>query len=227
MDREVIMLIEGNEENQEIITMYLTNRGFDVVMAVNGKQALDKISATNPTLILLDTEIPGKSGFEVCKKIRTKTAVPIIFISTRRGIFDQIKSFECGGDDYLTKPIDFTKLEKKIKIAQRRTAVKRQDTLQYGELKIDLNNYTCYLNNQEVPLPKKEMELLIYLAKNPNQVWSQEQLYNKIWNQEVAGNIDTVKVHISNLRRKIELDRKQPKFIKTVRGFGYQFIDSI
>lgn len=140
---------------------------------------------------------------------------------------DKVKSFEFGADDYLTKPFKFEELEARIKANIRRYytySQKQMDILTSGRLEIHLHNYECYLGGELVDLSAKEMELLIHLAKRPNQVWSQEQLYESIWDLDATGNLDTVKVHISYLRRKLEVDQANPQFIKTVRGFGYVFV---
>lgn len=220
------MIIEDEAGIREMTQMYLSKEGYNVVSVESGKKALDNLHSINPHLILLDIEMPGMDGFTVCKEIRKQMTVPIIFLSVRRNKLDKVKCFELGGDDYVTKPFDFEELGARIKANLRRYYTYPQEQsniLRYDGLEIHLDSYKCYLNGELVNLSAKEIELLIHLAKNPNQVWSQEQLYDQIWDLEADGNIDTVKVHISYLRRKLEKDHKNPQFIKTVRGFGYLF----
>ncbi|MGM8213264.1 response regulator transcription factor [Virgibacillus sp. W0430] len=226
MDKETILVVEDEVGIRDIIQMYLRKKGYEVMVAQDGRQAIEKIRIKNPQLILLDIEMPGIDGFEVCREIRKKLTVPIIFLSVRRTTLDKVKSFELGADDYLTKPFEFEELEARIKANIRRyrsDVLGGSNILKFDELEINLNNYMCYLDGEQVTLSTKEMELLILLAKNPNQVWSQEQLYDHIWKLDATGNVQTVKVHISNLRKKLEKDQANPKFIKTVRGFGYLF----
>jgi len=226
MENKTIMIIEDEAGIREMTQMYLSKEGYNVVSVESGKKALDNLHSINPHLILLDIEMPGMDGFTVCKEIRKQMTVPIIFLSVRRNKLDKVKCFELGGDDYVTKPFDFEELGARIKANLRRYYTYPQEQsniLRYDGLEIHLDSYKCYLNGELVNLSAKEIELLIHLAKNPNQVWSQEQLYDQIWDLEADGNIDTVKVHISYLRRKLEKDHKNPQFIKTVRGFGYLF----
>src|SRR5699024_6949494 len=180
MEKDTILIVENEEGTRELTELFLLKKGYNVIVADTGEQALEKINHTLPTLILLEIDLSGKDGFEVCKEIRKITMVPIIFLSVRRGILDKVKSFEFGGDDYLTKPFDFIELEARIRANIRRAMVKQQNTLRYGNLEIDLHNYTCYLDDKAVSLSKKEMKLLIHLAKSPKRMWSHEQLYHHI-----------------------------------------------
>lgn len=180
-------------------------------------------------LILLDIEMPGIDGFEVCEKIRDISAVPIIFISSRRDVTDKVRSFDLGGDDYITKPFDFEELEARIKANLRRYQEsqykKEVHILRYGELEIHLDSYGCFINKKSVPLSAKEMQVLILLAKRPYQVFSAEQIYDRIWGFDSTGDIQAVKVHISNLRRKLAGVLETSHYIQTVRGFGYRFLE--
>lgn len=226
MNRRMIMIIEDEEGIREMTEMYLMREGYDVITAQDGQQALGLLESMVPDLILLDIEMPGIDGFTVCQKVRKKLTVPIIFLTVRRNVLDKVRCLELGGDDYMTKPFDFEELGARIKANIRRYYTYPKENvniLKYGSLEIHLHNYTCYLNGKKVSLSTREMELLTYFARHPNQVLSQEQLYNAIWSIEAAGNMETVKVHISFLRRKLETDHKNPKWIKTVRGFGYIF----
>lgn len=226
MENKTIMIVEDEAGIREMTQMYLTEEGYHVIPVASGEQALERLHSTSPHLILLDIEMPGIDGFTVCQEIRKKLTVPIIFLTVRRDKLDKVKCFELGGDDYVTKPFDFEELNARIKANIRRYYTYPQEQaniLKYDKLEIHLHNYMCYLDGERINLSTKEMELLIHLAKHPNQVWSQEQLYDRIWELDATGNIETVKVHISHLRRKLEKDHKNPQFIKTMRGFGYLF----
>lgn len=229
MISEKILLVEDEQGIRELIQLYLENREYTVIAAENGRKALHLTDVEQPDLILLDIEMPGIDGFEVCLKIREILDVPIIFISSRRDVLDKIKCFELGGDDYITKPFDFAELEARIRANLRRyqEGKKKQSTniLKFGALEIHLDSYECYLNKEQITLSTKEMQVLILLAKRPNQVYSSEQIYDQIWGFESTGDIQAVKVHISNLRRKLERSASSPTYIKTVRGFGYRFVE--
>lgn len=226
MKRERILLIEDEEGIRGLIQLYLENRGYSISAVESGSAALAQMDETFD-LVLLDIEMPLMNGFEVCQKIREHHNIPIIFISSRRDVMDKVKSFELGGDDYITKPFDFIELEARIKANIRRYSeqikIVEEAKLTYKGLDIYLDRYECYLDGVLLPLSTREMEILIVLAKHPNQVWSSEQLYDYIWGYDSLGDIQTIKVHISNLRRKIERNMQEPEYIQTVRGFGYKF----
>ncbi|GAA0453634.1 response regulator transcription factor [Alkalibacillus silvisoli] len=226
MKEKTILIVEDESGIREMTQMYLQSKGYHTLAAQSGEEALQITAKTTPQLILLDIEMPGMNGFEVCQSIRKKMTVPIIFISVRRNTLDKVKCFELGGDDYMTKPYDFEELEARIKANLRiyhTNPLENDNILDYGKLKIDLDLMNCFLDDEPILLTTKEMELLIHLAKHPNRVWSHEQLYDQIWSFDATGNIETVKVHISHLRRKLEMNPNKPKYIQTVRGFGYKF----
>lgn len=227
MDKCTVMIVEDEDGIREFTMKFLLKQNFNVVPAKNGEEALKLLNDVEPDLILLDIEMPGMNGFTVCREIRKKLTIPIIFLTVRRDTMDKVKCFELGGDDYVTKPFDFEELHARIKANIRRYYSSNQEErniIKTNDLEINLDNYTCFLKGAEIELSTKEMELLLLLAKNPNQVWSQEQIYDNIWSLDATGNVDTVKVHISHLRRKLEADHRKPKYIKTVRGFGYMFV---
>lgn len=209
--------------------MYLEKRGYKVIVAGNGIEGLKKANYIKPDIILLDIEMPGLDGFEVCKEIRKKMNIPVVFISCRNEVMDKVKCFQIGGDDYLTKPFDFAELEARIQanIRQYKRSnqyiTKESRVVRQGKIEIDLEGVRCYVHDELIELPIKEMKLLILLAKHPNQVWSQEKLYDHIWGFNHVGDVSTVKVHISRLRRKLEENPSNPQHILTVRGFGYMF----
>lgn len=227
MKKYSIMIVEDEDGIREMTARFLAQTGYHVIMVKNGERALEYLEEMKPDLILLDIEMPGLDGFSVCKEIRKKMTIPIIFLTVRRGTLDKVKCFELGGDDYVTKPFVFEELLARIKanIRQYYTIPQAQSNMiKYGNLKIYLDNYQCYVEDQLIDLTAKEMELLIFLAKHPNQVLSHEQIYSNVWNLDGTGNIETVKVHISYLRLKLKMtSSKETPIIKTVHGFGYLF----
>lgn len=225
MAGELILIVEDEVGIRELIQLYLVKNGYRVSVAGNGEEALKVMETEQPQLILLDIEMPRMDGFELCRQVRARLTLPIIYLSSRRGISDKLKCFELGGDDYIVKPFDFSELKARIEANLRRYRRPDQlsDILKYGELEIDLKRCQFTLCGERVELSAKEAQLLLLLVQNPNQVWSAEQLYDHVWGLESTGNLETVKVHISNLRRKLETDKNHPQYIRTVRGFGYLF----
>lgn len=226
MDNKTIMIVEDEMGIREITRKYLVKKGYEVTAVKNGEEAIAVLHSALPDLILLDIEMPGMNGFTVCQKVREEMNIPIIFLTVRRGTLDKVKCFELGGDDYVTKPFEFEELEARIQANLRRYYTYPQtqtNILKYENIEIHLHNYECYLNGELIELSTKEMELLIHLVKHPGQVWSKEQLFDQIWGLDAMGNIDTVRVHISYLRRKLEEKHTNLELIKTVHGFGYVF----
>ncbi|HIW34069.1 MAG TPA: response regulator transcription factor [Candidatus Paenibacillus intestinavium] len=229
MAGEIILIVEDEIGIRELIQLYLQKNGYHVLTASDGVEALMILEREQPRLILLDIEMPRMDGFELCRQVRAKLTLPIIYLSSRRGVTDKLKCFELGGDDYITKPFDFSELKARIEANLRRyrqfgsDIEQSSDILKYGQLEIDLNRCQFKLNGEPVELSVKEAQLLMLFVQHPNQVWSAEQLYDHIWGLESTGNIETVKVHISNLRRKLDKDLAHSQYIRTVRGFGYLF----
>lgn len=224
MEKKVIMIVDDEPAIRHMTEKFLKKAGYNTIASRNGQEALSYLRTKSPDLVLLDIEMPEMNGFEVCEEIRRFSNVPIIFLTVRRDTFDKVRSFKLGGDDFLTKPFSFEELEARISANLRRYytyAEANEEILVFNHLEIHLHDFTCFLDGEKITLSTKEMELLILLASHPNQVWSQEQLYDHIWSRDATGNIDTVRVHISYLRRKLNNNRHS--FIKTVHGFGYLF----
>lgn len=229
MRNEKVLIVEDDAEIRHLIQLYL-EKEYQVIMTENGKKAIEVIKLDSPDLILLDILLPGKDGLEVCREIRTfNVDVPIIFLSSRREYEDRIFGLEAGADDYITKPFDPGEVLARVRAHLRRKeiAARRFDVNQtvrrFGDLEINMDNYTVHRSGELIQLYAKEMQLLLFLVKNSNQVFSIDQLYDQIWGEDKLGDYRTVKVHISNLRRKIEKLPENPSFIQTIRGFGYKF----
>ncbi|MBU9713602.1 response regulator transcription factor [Evansella tamaricis] len=229
MVQNIILIVEDDPDIRELTSLYLGKKGYEVFIAENGLQALEIVNKEKPHLILLDIVLPGMKGFELCEKIRELTDVPILFLSSKRDSIDKIKGLEVGGDDYITKPFDFAELEARVRANLRRNRLmasnehKKKRVLTYGHLSIDLDSYEVFVDGKLVSLYAKELQLLLLLVNNPNQVFSADQLYDQIWGIDSYGDLKTVLVHISKLRRKIEVNPSKPVLIQTVRGFGYKF----
>ncbi|MCE7791340.1 response regulator transcription factor [Salipaludibacillus sp. CUR1] len=229
MAGDKILIVEDDADIRELTSLYLKKKGFEVITAENGAAALKLAETADPQLILLDVLLPGMEGFDICREIRNKTDTPIIFLSCKRSSSDKIKGLNAGGDDYITKPFDLAELEARIRANLRRNGPlssgeeKKSRYLMWGEVKVDLNSFDVFVKEERVSLYAKELQLLLFLMKHPNQVFSSEQLYNHIWGFDQYGDLKTVSVHIRNLRKKIEENPAKPEYIQTVRGFGYKF----
>jgi DNA-binding response OmpR family regulator len=228
MSEATVLVVEDEEGIRELIRLFLLKKGYKVIDAEDGYEAMDLLAKENPDLILLDIEMPGINGLEVCEQIRMQTKLPILFVSYRKELSYKIQGLEAGGDDYITKPFDFNELEARIRAILRRNGWsngedEKLSILQYNNIKIHIDSRELYIDDKPVRLYHKEFQLLLLLAQTPNRVWTAEQLYDRVWGYYSEGDIQTVKVHISNLRRKVEKDPANPIHIRTVRGFGYKF----
>ncbi|MGY4689991.1 response regulator transcription factor [Salibacterium sp. K-3] len=229
MERKKIFVVEDEEDIRNLITLYLESR-YEVISAADGNEVLPLLKNHRPDLILLDIMLPGKSGMEICEELRENDMeTPVLFLSAKREFEDKIQGLETGADDYITKPFDPGELMARVQAHLRRNDINHQhdnrsdNTLSTGDLEIDLDSYTLKHKGKVLHLFAKEMQLLLVLARHPNQVFSIEQLYDNVWGTDRFGDLKTVSVHISNLRKKIEEDPSRPVYIKTVRGFGYKF----
>jgi DNA-binding response OmpR family regulator len=230
MTGQTILVIEDDPEIREVIRMYLSKHAFEVALAGRGDQAVSMVQSIKPDLIILDVLLPGKDGFEVCKEIRQLTSAPILFLSCKKEEQDKVMGLGLGADDYMTKPFSPNELIARVKANLRRpylaasTPLEQPSKLRFGTLQIDLLSRTVKVNQSEVMLSKKEFELLKFLVSRPGQTFSHEELFREIWGQESFNDTRTIIVHVSNLRKKIELDPSNPQHIINVHGVGYKFI---
>lgn len=229
MANEKILVIDDEKDLCNIVCDYLKSEQFVVQSSFDGQDGLNKFKTFNPDLVILDIMLPKIDGMEVCRSIRNESKVPIIMLSAKNGDVDKILSLGLGADDYVTKPFSPGELVARVKAHLRRYNVlsekddDNQDVLDFGELVINNSSYTVTYKNKKVVLAAKEFELLSFLAKNPFQVFTREQLYEKIWGYSDFGDITTVTVHIRKIREKIEENPASPVYIKTVWGVGYKF----
>lgn len=228
MNNKKVLIVDDEAEIVELIELYLRREGFTVVTTNEGSQVFQLVLEEKPDLIVLDVLLPGMGGLEVCQKLRESFTTPIIFVSCKSEDTDIVSALGVGGDDYMTKPFSPMQLVARVKAQLRRSQLKETtyddyDVLRFRDLEINLTSHTVRVQDRIVPLSTKEFELLSLLASHPNRVYRLEDLYSLIWSLDSLGDARTLIVHVSNLRKKIELNPADPRFIVTVRGVGYKF----
>lgn len=222
-----ILIIEDDRGIAELERDYLEANDFDVADGLLGKK---KALTEAYDLILLDIMLPGQDGFQICREIREAKDVPIILISAKQEDIDKVRGLGLGANDYISKPFSPNELVARVKahlaIYKRLTAKEEavhQGVLQFGELEIDESAHRVFLRGNEIALPNKEFELLLFLAQNPGIVFKKETLFDRVWGVHAMGETATVSVHINRIREKIEDDSANPRYIETVWGAGYRF----
>lgn len=228
MNTKVKILFCDDDKNIcELARMYLEKEGFEVILAGDGRQAVNGFNREKPNLIILDILMPYMDGYEVCREIRKVSLVPIIFLTAKSDTFDKVLGLELGADDYIVKPFDVKELIARIKAVLRRFdsdkgEKEKEDEVIYDNININLSNYELKINDKVVEMPPKELELLYFLAKNPNKVFTRDQLLSSVWDYDYFGDSRTVDVHIKRIREKIE-NKSEKWNLKTVWGVGYKF----
>ena len=219
-----VLIVDDDFNICELLRLYLEKEGFRVQSAGNGSVALEKINSAMPDMVLLDIMLPGMDGMQVCREIRKTSDVPIIMLTAKDDTIDKILGLELGADDYVAKPFDPRELIARIKAVLRRYETKHADvkSVTYDNININITTYELLLNGKKVETPPKELELIYFLASNPNKVFTREQLLDEIWGYEFFGDSRTVDVHIKRLREKLEGFEKGWE-LKTVWGVGYKF----
>ncbi|MBQ3514732.1 MAG: response regulator transcription factor [Lachnospiraceae bacterium] len=231
--KQKILIVDDDENIAELISLYLVKECFDTEIVTNGLDALERFKSYQPNLILLDIMLPGMDGYEICQEIRKSSNVPIIMLSAKGEVFDKVLGLKIGADDYIMKPFDSNELVARVRAVLRRfqpvtqTAVTDSshsgEFVEYVNLIINLTNYTVTYCNKNIEMPPKELELFYFLASNPNQVFTREQLLDKIWGYDYIGDTRTVDVHIKRLREKLPTSDDNNWNITTVWGIGYKF----
>lgn len=224
-----ILIVDDDVEIRKVTGIYLANEGYEILKAENGIEALKIIEDTEVDLILLDIMMPEMDGIEVCMKIREKQLVmPIIFLSAKAEELDKIHGLASGADDYITKPFNAMELIARVKSNLRRytkySAVQNvsKNIIEIGNLTINTDTREVLVGNKNVRLTPKEFDILELLARNKGVVFSIEKIYDRVWGEEYYKSDNTVMVHITKIREKIETDPKQPIYIKTIWGVGYK-----
>lgn len=226
MLKNKILFCDDDKNICELARLYLEKEGYEVVFANDGRQAINAFGRENPSLVILDIMMPEADGYEVCREIRKISNVPIIFLTAKSDVFDKVLGLELGADDYMVKPFDMKELIARIKAVLRRTDIDvkeiKKDEVSYDNLYISLSNYEIKIDDIQLEMPPKELELLYFLASNPNKVFTRDQLLSSVWDYDYFGDSRTVDVHIKRIREKIE--NKSTKWsLKTVWGVGYKF----
>ncbi|MFS0724628.1 response regulator transcription factor [Paenibacillus sp. 1P07SE] len=221
-----ILIVEDERDIQELLRLCVESGGFRVSTAGGAAEARRLLQAELPDLALLDVNLPDGDGMDLCKEIRERSDMPIILVTARKGGEDIVAGLEGGANDYIVKPFDVDVVMARIRAQLRSYAYWKQtydrNRLSSGHLHIDFHSFSVKVDGDEVNLSAKERQLFFFLAGHPNQVFSASMLYDRIWGIEGTGEENTVSVHIRYLRKKLERDPSQPKYIQTVRGFGYK-----
>lgn len=220
-----ILIVDDDENICELLRLYLQKDGFDTVVAHDGQTALKLANSENPDLILLDIMLPGLDGWQVCREIRKTSETPIIMLTAKGEVFDRVLGLELGADDYVVKPFDTKEIVARIKAVLRRSAASAGEEIKevhYDKLSINLTNYELKVNGVQIDAPPKEMELIFHLAKNPNRVFTRDQLLDEVWGYDYYGDSRTVDVHVKRLREKLE-GASDKWELRTVWGVGYKF----
>lgn len=231
MEKQKILIVDDDENIAELISLYLIKECFSTEIAESGRQALDIFRAYNPDLVLLDIMLPDIDGYEVCAEIRKTRQTPIIMLSAKGEVFDKVLGLKLGADDYMVKPFDSNELVARVKAVLRRSSAipesnpvvsdRNGDFVEYNNLIVNITNYSVIFEGRTIEMPPKELELLYFLAKRPNQVFTREQLLDQLWGYEFVGDSRTVDVHIKRLREK--LNENHGWSISTIWGKGYKF----
>ncbi|MFC3797987.1 response regulator transcription factor [Cohnella sp. GCM10012308] len=225
---KTILIVEDEPSIAELQRDYLEMSGYRTVLADNGEKGLQLGMSGKFDLIVLDVMLPKLSGFEVCKALREVSDVPILMVTARREDIDVIRGLGLGADDYIGKPFRPAELVARVKshLARYDRLTGRNATtgdMELGELRINANTRQAFIREEEVALTTKEFDLLYFLAQHPNQVFSKDHLFDRLWGIDAMGDTQTVTVHIRKLREKIEKDASTPAYIETVWGAGYRF----
>ncbi len=223
-----ILVVDDEIKIREMVKNYLEKEGFDVVQAADGLEALEVLEIEKPDLMVLDWLLPGKSGLEICRQVRDESNIPIIMLTAKTEEVDKLLGLELGADDYITKPFSLRELTARIRAVLRRAEPgdnKKTDSIhiKFDELEINLERHEVYLQGKSVSLTPTEFKILSILSSNPGRVYSRLQLLDAALGFSYEGYERSIDTHISNLRKKIEPDSANPRYILTVYGTGYRF----
>lgn len=219
------LVVEDDGNIAELLRLYLEKDGFEVAIASDGGTGVRLAQSENPDVILLDIMLPVLDGWQVCRKVRETSRVPIIMLTAKGETYDKVNGLEMGADDYIVKPFEVKELLARIHAVMRRTEPEEapaEKKLTFDKLVINLDSYELIVNGKKVETPPKEMELLFHLASTPNRVYTRNQLLDEVWGFDYFGDSRTVDVHIKRLREKLEGVSEQWS-LKTVWGVGYKF----
>ncbi|MGQ0778682.1 MAG: response regulator transcription factor [Pseudonocardiales bacterium] len=223
-----VLIVEDEESFADPLAFLLRKEGFTTAVATTGSEALEEFDRNGADIVLLDLMLPGMSGTDVCKHLRSRSGVPVIMVTARDSEIDKVVGLELGADDYITKPYSARELIARIRAVLRRGGEAEGDglaptVLEAGPVRMDVERHTVTVAGQEVALPLKEFDLLEYLLRNVGRVLTRGQLIDRVWGADYVGDTKTLDVHIKRLRSKIEPDPSSPHHLLTVRGLGYKY----
>ena len=229
-----ILVADDETSVRDAVGYALSQEGFEVTLAEDGEDADGKIGNGDPPfdLLILDIMMPGRSGLDICRDVRARSAVPIIVLTAKDAEVDKVVGLEVGADDYVTQPFSVRELIGRVRALLRRRELDRSatdgeaQTIEVGPVKIDLARHLVSIRDEPVNLTRSEFQVLRLLAESPGQVFSRLEIMEELWQSEFAGDVRACDVHISNLRQKIERDPQQPELVVTVRGVGYKLAES-
>lgn len=233
MQKTKILVVEDDRTLLDVLSYNLKKEGYEILTAGDGVSALEMARKNKPDLVILDIMLPSLDGFEVCRILRKEMTLPILMLTAKVGEIDKIVGLELGADDYMTKPFSFRELLARVKALLRRVELSQfvnstateplLSSVSVGNLVVDFNRYQVFLDDQIINVSHREFDLLVFLIKRRGQVFTRDQLLEKVWGYDYAGDTRTVDVHIRWLRQKIETDPAHPQWLLTVRGVGYKF----
>jgi two-component system alkaline phosphatase synthesis response regulator PhoP len=224
-----ILIVDDEKMITAPLARALTQAGYTVLVAANGRDGLDMARSQKPDVVVLDVLMPEMDGWEVCRTLRQESTVPILMLTALGDEVDRVLGLELGADDYLSKPFSTRELIARLRALLRRIELDRRqqladDTLVAGDLRVELDTYRAFSAGQELSLRQKEFDLLALLLSRPGEVISRAEFFDRVWGTEWLGDTRTLDVHIRWLREKIEVNPSQPRLIQTVRGVGYRFV---
>jgi two-component system response regulator RegX3 len=221
-----ILVVEDEQSFSDPLSYLLRKEGYEVAVAETGPSALEEFDRVGADLVLLDLMLPGLSGTEVCRQLRTRSAVPVIMLTAKDSEIDKVVGLEIGADDYVTKPYSSRELLARVKAVLRRGQESDElapATLEAGPVRMDVDRHVVTVSGSHVSLPLKEFELLELLLRNAGRVLTRHQLIDRVWGSDYVGDTKTLDVHVKRLRSKVESDPGTPRHLVTVRGLGYKF----
>ncbi len=228
-DAPRILIVEDEESLADSVRYNLEREGYIVVMARDGRAALERFRSSDPALVILDLMLPEVSGLDVCRAIRAESDVPIIMVTAKDSEADKVAGLELGADDYVTKPFSVRELVSRVRANLRRSAMRSPATLDDvvtgGAVEMDVARHEVRVDGEVVAFPPKEFELLETFLRRKGRLLTRDFLIGEVWGADYSGDTKTLDVHVKRLRRKIERDPHRPAHLLTVRGLGYRFVD--
>ncbi len=221
-----VLVVEDEESFSDALSYMLRREGYEVEVAATGSEGITAFERSGADLVLLDLMLPGISGTEVCRTLRSRSSVPIIMVTARDSEVDKVVGLEIGADDYVTKPFSSRELIARIRAVMRRGGEPEElitTTVEAGPVRMDIERHVVTVDGETIAMPLKEFDLLELLLRNAGRVLTRGQLIDRVWGSDYVGDTKTLDVHVKRLRAKIEPDPARPKYLVTVRGLGYKF----